>query len=123
MRGAPFTLVRDDGGVVCECCRVASSPFARARGLLGREALPGGEGLLFPRTRAVHTHFMRFPIDVVFMDRDGVVVRLVPGLRPWRAASCRRATAVLELASGECKRRRLSEGDRLDASAALEVRA
>jgi len=96
--------------------------FARARGLLGRKALPAGEGMLFPRTRAVHTHFMRFPIDVVFVDRDGVVVRVVAALAPWRAASCRRADAVLELASGECARLRVREGDRLT-SAELQAAA
>jgi uncharacterized protein len=116
MEAANVTLVRDGGGVVCERCRVAGNPIARAWGLLGRRSLAGGEGLLLPRTRAVHTHFMRFPIDVVFVDRDGLVVRLVSELRPWRAASCRRAHAVLELTAGECERRGLREGDRLTSS-------
>jgi hypothetical protein len=119
----PITLVRDDGAVVCERCRVARNVFARARGLLGRSTLLGGEGLMLPRTRAVHTHFMRFPIDVVFVDRDGVVIRVVAALQPWRAASCRRAHVVLELAAGECERRHLVEGDRVQAAAGPEAEA
>jgi len=112
---APKTtaLFRADGGRVCETCRVADSFLTRFRGLVGRVVLPPGEGLLFPRTRSVHTHFMRFPIDIVFLDDDDRVVRLVPGLRPWRGAAERDARAVLELAAGECERRRLRKGTRL----------
>jgi uncharacterized protein len=56
---------------------------------------------------------MRFPIDAVFLDGDGTVVRIAGDLRPWRAAGRRGARAVLELAAGECERRRLKPGDRL----------
>ncbi len=106
-----IALFRADGGRVCETCRVADSFLTRFRGLMGRAVLPPGEGLLFPRTRSVHTHFMRFPIDIVFLDDDDRVVRLVPGLRPWRGAVERDARTVLELAAGECERAGVKPGD------------
>jgi uncharacterized protein len=56
---------------------------------------------------------MRFPIDVVFLDRELRVLKVVPRLSPWRFASGRGARAVLELAAGECERRGLRPGDRL----------
>ena len=68
------TLRRDDGTIVCERCTVAENPLTRLRGLLGRDGLEPGEGLLLRPASAVHTYFMRFPIDVVFLDRALVVL-------------------------------------------------
>jgi uncharacterized protein len=93
---------------------VADSPFLRLRGLLGRDGLEQGEGLLLRPASAVHTCFMRFPIDAVFLDRDLTVVRIVSDLRPWRVAACRGSKAVLELAAGESRRRGLRPGTRLE---------
>ena len=100
-----------DGRLLCARCRVADSFASRFRGLLGASALPAGEGLLIRGTSSVHTHFMRFSIDVVFLDADGRVLRVVRNLRPWRAAGRRGARDVLELAAGECERVGLEEGD------------
>jgi uncharacterized protein len=108
-------LTRVDGVPVCRA-RVASSFFARLRGLMGAASLPSGTGVLFPRTSSVHTHFMRFPIDVVFLDAEHRVVAIRPALRPWRFAAARGASTVLELGAGECERLELAEGDLLVAS-------
>jgi hypothetical protein len=111
------TLRRDDGTIVCERCTVAESSLTRLRGLLGREGLEPGEGLLLRPASAVHTYFMRFPIDVVFLDRALVVVGISDGVDPWRAASRRGAKAVLELPAGESSRRGLAVGDQLTLAA------
>ena len=103
-------LTRSDGQLVCRA-RVASSFVARFRGLMLTASLEPGTGLLFPRTSSVHTHFMRYPIDVVFLDADRRVVAIRPELRPWRFASCRGSRSVLELARGEAARLGLAEGD------------
>ena len=110
------SLTRQDGRVVVERCLVAARPLRRMRGLLGRRELPRDEGILLRPAASVHTAFMRFPIDVVFLDRDLVVVAIERELRPWRTAAKRRAHAALELASGECGRRGLELGDRLAAT-------
>ena len=103
-------LANDDGTVVCERCLLAETPFARMRGLLGRSGLSSGEGLLLRPAGSVHTAFMRFTIDVVFLDRDLRVVKVVPELAPWRTAGCRGSRAVLELPAGESSLRGLREG-------------
>jgi uncharacterized membrane protein (UPF0127 family) len=108
-----LTLKRENGEVVCDKCVVADSPASRLRGLLGRSELRPGEGLLLRPASAIHTCFMRFPIDAVFLDRDWRVVGISGDVRPWRAASSRGAKAVLELPAGESSRRGLQLGDQL----------
>jgi uncharacterized membrane protein (UPF0127 family) len=111
--GTELTVQREDGAIVCQVCRVADSPYSRARGLLGLGSLAGGEGLLLRPAASIHTFFMRFAIDAVFLAEDGTVVHIADDLRPWRTAGRRGARAVLELASGECARRGVRTGDRL----------
>ena len=106
-----------DGAVVCERVRVADSPFTRLRGLLGRDGLGHGEGLLLRPASAIHTYFMRFPIDAVFLDKGLVVLGISDDLAPWKAAAQRGAKAVLELPAGEARRRGLTVGDQLDLAA------
>jgi uncharacterized protein len=105
-----------DGEVVCERCLVADSPWTRMRGLLGRHGLDSGEGLLLRPTGSVHTFFMRFPIDVVFLSRDGEVLKVARALPAWRTAGARRAKVVLELAADEAERRGIRVGTRVDLS-------
>ena len=69
--------------------------------------------MLFPDTRSVHTHFMRFRIDVVFLDDERRIVAIRPALGPWRTASAKGARSVLELVAGECARLGLASGDAL----------
>jgi uncharacterized membrane protein (UPF0127 family) len=101
------------GQRVCEACEVAASFSSRLRGLLGRRSLESGQGLLLPRTSSVHTFFMRFPIDVVFLDPRLRVRAIVPSLAPFRISGRLGRGAVLELPAGEADRRGLSVGDTL----------
>ena len=103
---------REGGGEVCERCVVADRPLSRARGLLGRSDLPAGEGILLVPGGSIHTLFMRFPIDVVFLDRENRVVGTRSSLRPWRMAFAR-ARKTLELAAGEVQRLGLEPGEQL----------
>ena len=111
-------LRRLEGPVICENCFVADRALARMRGLLGRKSLEQGEGMLLRRASSVHTFFMRFAIDVVFLDRNDTVVGIERELRPWRTARRRGAKAVLELPAGAAAEARLAEGDRLASSRA-----
>lgn len=113
MRPVALTLRREDGRIVCESVRVADKLGRRMRGLLGRKSLPSNEGILLRPAWSIHTAFMRFPIDVVFIDPEQVVIRIEHALRPFRTASCRGAREVVELAAGECERRGLEVGDRV----------
>jgi uncharacterized membrane protein (UPF0127 family) len=105
-----------DDRVVCEQCLLAETTIARMRGLLGRRGLESGEGLLLRPASSIHTLFMRFPIDAVFLGREGDVLKVVHHLKPWRTAAARRAKAVLELVAGEADRRGIHAGIRLDLS-------
>ena len=112
-KGTVALARESDGAVVCERCVVADTMFRRMRGLLGRRELPRGEGILIRPAPSVHTFFMAFPIDVVFLSRDGDVLKVCEGVRPWRAAAARRAHSTLELAAGEAGRRAIAPGQRL----------
>jgi uncharacterized membrane protein (UPF0127 family) len=105
--------VRQDGRPVCERCLLAETPLTRLKGLLGRTGLERGEGLLLRPASSIHTFFMKFPIDAVFLDRDLVVLNVAADLPPWRAAGQRGAKAVLELPAGEAKRAGIQAGDQL----------
>lgn len=109
---AEAEIRNESGAVICARCRVARTPVARLRGLLGRRQLGDDEGLLLVRCRAVHTALMRFPVEAVFLSGDGEVLR-VERLAPWRAASHRGARSVLELAPGGCARAGVRVGDML----------
>jgi uncharacterized membrane protein (UPF0127 family)/Flp pilus assembly protein protease CpaA len=105
-----------DGQEVCGNCSVAETALARMKGLLGRRGLGRDEGLLLRPAGSIHTAFMRFPIDVAFLDGDMRVLKVSHSLAPWRMAAARGAKAVLELPAGECERRGIAPGLVLTAS-------
>jgi uncharacterized protein len=107
-----ITIRRADGRVVCSRCLLADSPGTRLRGLLGRRRLDDGEGM-FLATSAIHTSFMLFPIDAVFVDEDFGVVDVRADLKPWRFAISRGAHGVIELPAGYCARIGLEPGEQL----------
>ena len=93
------------------------------RGLLGRPSLAPGEGLLLTPASAVHTFFMRFAIDVVFLDADLTVLGIRDTVKPWRMVGWRGARSVLELPAGICEQRGLRTGDRLTLSDSADANA
>ena len=91
----------ETGLIMADRVTVASRHLERAVGLLGRNRLDVGEGLWIKPCNGVHTWFMRFSIDVVALDADGVIVDAVSMLRPWRMRLPRPgAHSVLELPAG-----------------------
>ncbi len=92
----------------------ALSLRARLVGLLGRASLDADEGLWIEPCDSIHTFFMRFPIDAAFVDRHGVVVRVLSDLKPWRATRIHaRARAVVELRAGTLARAGVEIGAKL----------
>ena len=97
-------------------CRaeVAGNPWTRSWGLLGRKGLPEDQGLWIRKCKYVHTFFMRFPIDVVYLAADGTVVKTCARLKPFRfSAGGWRADSVLELPAGFLDRSAMVVGDNL----------
>jgi uncharacterized membrane protein (UPF0127 family) len=102
------------GALVADRIARADTFFTRLVGLLGRAHLEPGEGLLIAPCNSVHTFFMRFSIDVAFLDKDGLVIRAVAHLKPWRATRIHpRAHATLELPAGALALAGVVDGDRL----------
>ena len=97
--------------------RVADTHWSRFCGLMGTEAgsFPAGRGLWIVPCRGVHTFAMRFPIDVIYLDSDKVVVHLEENLKPWRLRSVRlRATSVLELPGSTLSSTQTAIGDEIE---------
>ena len=93
---------------------VADSSRKRRRGLLGRESLAAGEGMWIVPCGAVHTFGMRFPIDLVYLDRNNVIKKIRHRVVPWRMSACLSAHSVLELPSGSIRSTGTKPGDKLE---------
>jgi uncharacterized membrane protein (UPF0127 family) len=87
---------------------------ARRQGLLGRTGLAGGEALVLAPCSTVHTAFMRFPLDLLFLDRAGTVLKAAPDVRPWRIRGAWRGFAVVELAAGALAASGARRGDTVE---------
>jgi uncharacterized membrane protein (UPF0127 family) len=85
----------------------------RNKGLLGKDSLDVSAALVLSPCWSIHTMFMRFPIDVIFVDRNGRAVRIVRELAPWRMAGSRRAHATIELPAGSLRELDVRVGDEL----------
>lgn len=107
-------LYRNDTCLVARTW-LADTAFSRLRGLLGRAALAsdGREGLLLKPCGSVHTFGMRYPIDVIFLDTEGHVLKMQESLLPSRASACRGARQTLELFAGGIEILRPQLGERL----------
>lgn len=99
--------------VVCAHVELADTAWKRLRGLLGRDSLAPGHGMLFRGESSIHSAFMRFRFDAVFMDRELRVVGLAEDIPAWRARGARGTRNILELAAGEISRTGLAIGDQL----------
>jgi len=92
---------------------LADSSEGRRKGLLNQDSLAEGSGLWIYPSEAVHTFFMRFAIDVIFLDREKRVRKIAANLRPWRMNGCWTAKSVLELPAGTAERTQTAVGDQL----------
>lgn len=100
--------------VLVENLDVADTSWRRMKGLLGRTGLPPDCGLLITRCNNIHTFFMKFPLDLIFLDKAMAVVRTIEALPPWRVVlPVRRATSVVELEGGFLQGRPVSVGEEL----------
>lgn len=118
MRKTPTRLVArnvDTGELVANRVTVATKKVDRAVGLLKYSTLAPGEGLLITPCRGVHTCGMRFTIDIVALDENGIVVDAVQDLAPWRIRLPRPgAVSVLELPAGSLSRTNTERGHRIE---------
>jgi uncharacterized membrane protein (UPF0127 family) len=100
--------------ILADAADVADSSPKRRKGLLAREALYSGEGLWIVPCGAIHSFGMKFPIDVVYLDRKKRVRKVRTEMVPWRLSMCLLAHSVLELPSGSIARTHTQSGDQLE---------
>ena len=101
------------GQVIAEQVVEARSFFARGRGLLGKKSWPETAAMWISPCNNIHTWFMQFSIDAIFVDRNLVVQALYPDLKAWKLAFAWRAHSVFELAGGRLKATPMQIGDQL----------
>ena len=89
--------------VLVQKLKIARNFWDRTVGLLGRKSIGENEGLLIFQCASIHTFFMRFAIDVVFIESNMVVKKIVHKIRPWRIAMCKGAFYALELPAGKAE--------------------
>lgn len=111
---APHHLVNvGRGTVLATRIEAAFDSATRNRGLLGRSELAAGSAMVIAPSNSVHMFFMRFPLDLVFVAKDGTVVKVCPNVRPWRVAAAWRAFAVVEGPVGMIDQTGTRQGDTL----------
>lgn len=103
---------------LASCLEVADTPSTRNKGLLGRTGLPAGGGLWIVPCGSVHTFFMKFPIDLVYIDRHKRVKKVRRSVGPWRVSACLFAHSILELPAGTIQNSQTRPGDQLQFSPA-----
>lgn len=101
------------GATIGDKIEEASTAATRRKGLLGRDGLADGEGLWIVPCESVHTFFMRFPIDLLYLSRDLKVKKVCHAVKPWRLSACLTAHSLIELPAGTLRRTGTRKGDRI----------
>ncbi|MBN1521914.1 MAG: DUF192 domain-containing protein [Candidatus Aureabacteria bacterium] len=92
--------------------RVADTLVKKMVGLLGTKTFPDCDGLFFPDVACIHTFFMKYPIDIVFLDKDNKVNKILGHVKPFRIVwGSWKSVSVLELADGSASARNIKVGD------------
>jgi len=108
------TTLKRENKILIPTCWVAKDFYSRLRGLMGKKNLPADEAILFPKCNSIHTFFMRFPIDVVLVSKEGRVVDIVEGMKGWRFLTPRKGVKhVIEMKAERCRELGISKGNQL----------
>jgi hypothetical protein len=97
--------------LVASRASLADNFFSRLKGLMFRRTMDREEALVFYRTASIHTFFMRFPLDLVFLDKKMRIIKVFKGLKPGRIAVCLAAYVAVELPGGRIAQKGLEIGD------------
>jgi uncharacterized membrane protein (UPF0127 family) len=107
----------ETGQVIVSNLKVTNTFFTRLKGLLGTKELREGDGLLIKPCNGIHMFWMKYSIDVVFLDKEYRVVHLIKGIKPWRVSPViKEATMVLELPTGTIDRSNIKHGETIHIS-------
>lgn len=104
---------QNTGSIVATQARIADTIRSRMVGLLGRKGMNPGEALVFPKNWSIHTLFMRFPLDVIFLNKEGVVKKIVRRMPAYRFAWSPGARDTIEMAAGALDNSDVAVGHKL----------
>ena len=104
-------LNKSKNSLISQKAKMADSFFLRLLGLMFRKSIGKNEALIFKSAPSIHTFFMRFPIDIVFLDKNMKVIRICENLSPWRAVFCFGSAFTVELPPHRVLERPLNIGD------------
>lgn len=100
--------------MIAENCIVADTFFSRLKGLLGKKSIDQDTALLITPCNSIHMFFMKFPIDVLFIDKNDIIVHMVNNIKPWRTSKIvRHSEKVIELPAGSLLKNGTCVGDEL----------
>jgi uncharacterized membrane protein (UPF0127 family) len=102
------------GEVLVRNAAVANTFLKRIFGLIRKKALTPEEGLIFYHAPSIHMFFMKFPIDVVFLDKNMAIIKICRALKPWKLANCFGSSVTIEIPAGKTSQIPTKEGDILE---------
>lgn len=105
---------KDKNTILAEEAVIADTVLKRIKGLLGKKGLKSGEAIILEPCNSIHTFFMRFTIDIVFVDKQNKVIKAISGIKPWRITGVYFPSRLcIELPPGTIKSTLTSYGDTL----------
>lgn len=108
-----FSIVNKTGEVLFKRTQVADSFKDRFKGLIGKESIRSDEALFFDKCSSVHMFGMRFAIDVIYLNRQSEVIKIVSKLSPWSFSLFPKASSLIEVRAGQCQKLGLEVGETL----------
>ena len=111
MKSKRYIISKEDGMPVSTLARVADNFLLRLVGLMGRKSISEQEAVIFYSAPSIHTFFMRFAFDLVFLDKNRKVVRICQAIKPWKLVFCSQAVTTIEFSPGTVIRSSLKVGD------------
>lgn len=115
MENKKYKLVAKDGEIICHQMLVENNLFGRMKGLMFSSELPDCDGFLINPCNSIHTFFMRYALDVIFLDRNFKIIKIIYNLNPWKMTGIYfKSHQVLEMKAGTLKKQ-LSPGEKLEA--------
>jgi uncharacterized protein len=110
-----YVLKQNSGEIICQKMIVAKKMFVRMKGLMFSTQMPDCDGLLISPCNSIHTFFMLYNLDLMFLDQDFKVVKIIYNLPPWRVTWLYfSARHVVEMSAGTLKKG-IKVGDKLEA--------
>ena len=107
-------MIKCEGRIIADRVHVADKLYSRLKGLIGTRGMQSGEAMVLIPCNSVHTWFMKYPIDVIITDREGMILRIREGLTPWKFGPwASKGRMAIELPQGTINRHKIQVGERL----------